>query len=138
MKILWLYKHSDAYTLDKWLHLEYVRYLKRHPGIEIIAYGPNVIENYPDLAPIAYDSTKTLAEIANQFPFDVIIVNTKSRMFDYYSPKQEDARGCWLPRDFKSYPRFKVMIEEDYHYEPNDDWYAEIGFNLMIQHYLRI
>lgn len=142
MKILWIYKWDPDYHFDHWFHLDFVRNIRKfNPEHEIIAYGERVQEGYPDLAPIKYDRQKTLKQIHEQFAFDVVIVNTKSRCFDFYSPArypytEETRRGCNLPPDFAEYPTKRVMIEEDFHYETSADWYKEMNFCKVFQrHY---
>ena len=77
-----------------------------------------------------------MQDLKQEFDYDVIILNTKSRMFAYYNPHLEEADGCWFPKDFNNCKIPKIMIEEDYHYEKNDNWYLEVGIDLMLQrHY---
>lgn len=136
-RILWLYQYEPRYNFDDWFHMRYVEYLTKHPGIEIYAYGPRIDEGYPKLAISAYSKTKLLEHIYQEFPFDLVIANTKSRMFAYYSPNTKRAEGCWLPDDFKTFPKPKIMIEEDFHYEENDVWYQEVGFDLLMNRHYR-
>jgi len=133
MKILWIYKYDPEYNLDKWFHLEYARSIKRQ-GVDIVAYGPRIHEAYPDLVQIRYSPEMTWKELLNRTSSDIVILNTKSRMFEYYSPHTEEQSGCILPKGFnesKDIP--KIMIEEDYHYEKNDDWYSDAGIDLILQ-----
>jgi len=136
MKILWLYKYDASYNFDKWFHLEYVRWMKNN-GYDIVAYGPGIHDAYPDIAVIPWDPNTTWDFLLTRLKPDVVILNTKSRMFDFYSPFTKTMKGCILPKGFiesKQIP--KVVIEEDYHYEDNDDWYLECGCDLLIQrHY---
>jgi len=136
IRILWLYQYASEYDFDKWLHMEYARFLKNYSGIDLIAYGPKLHEGYADLTPIPYIENLTLSNIRSRFNFDVIICNTKSRQFNRYSPKlwnEGKKFFCYLPRDFKDFNCPKVMIEEDYHYELNDVWYKKMGFGLLLQ-----
>ena len=143
LRILWLYRYTIYYDFDKWLHMEFVKSLKRTPGIDVLSYGFNLETGYPKLAPIDYNEDITLEKLHECFPFDVIICNTKSRMMEDYLPpnypfsdKGSYIKNCWLPKDFKTFDCPKVMIEEDYHYELNDNWYDEYGFDLILQrHY---
>jgi len=143
LKILWLYRYAPHYDFDKWLHMEFAKAIKEHDGIDLMAYGLNLHQGYPDLAPISYNKHITLQKIHECFPFDVIICNTKSRMFENYLPPNypfSTQKGYevnpWLPSDFKDWECPKIMIEEDYHYELNDDWYFKNRFDLILQrHY---
>jgi hypothetical protein len=135
MKILWLYKYSASYNLDKWFHLEYVRWMKNN-GYNIVAYGPGIHEAYPDIAPLAYSELLLSHHLKEILKPDICILNTKSRMFEYYSPHTNVATGCILPNDFKDWNIPKVVIEEDAHYEKNGEWYQEVGIDLLLQrHY---
>lgn len=137
MKILWIYKYDHTYDFDCWLHLKYVEYLQSYSGIEIVAWGPRIQEHYKHLAPFTYSPTMTIEELYKNFKFDVIILNTKSRMFEYYMPKEPKKNVCWLPQDFSTFNKVpKIMIEEDYHYETSDAWYEEVGISLILhRHY---
>ena len=136
MKILWIYKYSASYNLDKWFHLEYVRWMKNN-GYDIVAYGPGIHEAYPDIALLDYRSNHTWEFILDTLKPDVCILNTKSRMFDYYSPHTNVATGCILPVGFCDSKRIpKIVIEEDAQYEKDGKWYQEVGINLLLQrHY---
>jgi hypothetical protein len=136
MKILWIYKYSASYNLDKWFHLEYVRWMKNN-GYDIVAYGPGIHEVYPDIAPLAYVENTRWDSLLDILKPDVCILNTKSRMFEHYSPHTGSALGCILPIGFETSKRIpKVMIEEDAHYEKNGKWYQEVGIDLLLQrHY---
>lgn len=136
MKILWIYKYSAIYNLDKWFHLEYVRWMKNN-NYQIIAYGPGIHEAYPDIAPLAYDEKRDWKNLLSILNPDVCILNTKSRMFEHYSPHTNTAFGCILPWGFASSKQIpKVVIEEDAHYEKDGVWYKEVGIDLILQrHY---
>ncbi len=136
-KILWLYKFLPLYDFDNFLHMKFVETLSRYPEIELFAYGPDLNIGYPNVAPIEYKKELTLHQLRDIFKFDVIIVNTKSRCFDYYDPKQNRAEGCWFPEDFKDWKYTKkIVIEEDAHYEKDGKWYQEMGIDLILQrHY---
>jgi hypothetical protein len=137
MKILWLYKYLEEYNFDNWLHTKYVENLAKHPGVEIVCYGPGMHICNPELTPIQYRQDMDIYELCNQLNPDYIICNTKSRMFMHYSPHKKEAEGLWLPIQFPAFNRIpKIMIEEDYHYEIDDSWYKDQGFNLILQrHY---
>jgi hypothetical protein len=116
--------------------MSFAKFIASYPGIYLQAYGPNLHLGYPLITLIEYNPKYTLNELKKCFNFDIIIINTKSRCFDYYSPHAKESRGCWLPSDFKSFDCPKIIIEEDYHYETDDKWYQEIGINLILQrHY---
>jgi spore maturation protein CgeB len=136
MKILWLYKYDSAYNFDKWLHMEFVRTLSKCPGVEVIAYGYNLEKGYPDLCPFPFNPSMSMEDLKKSFDYDVVILNTKSRAFLTYHPTHNFNYKCWLPGDFRTIQVPKICIEEDYHYEKNDFWYYDMGFNLLIQrHY---
>jgi len=132
MKILWLYKYSDKYNFDHWFHMDFVKSM-RNNGVDIWAYGPELHVEYSELCISQYYKNINLSHIYELFNFDVIVLNTKSRMFDYYNPHTDESRDCWLPMDLNYYPKPKVVLEEDYHYEKNDNWYKEIRSSLVIQ-----
>jgi hypothetical protein len=140
MRILWLYKYIEYYNFDHFLHMSFVQAMKGNPDATIFAYGPGLIDAYPDVTPIPYSPTLSLEKLHEQLAFDIVVVNTKSRCFDYYNPKVKRAEGCWLPPDFNAWKKTKkVVIEEDYHYETDDLWYQEVGINLILQrHYSQV
>lgn len=137
MKILWLYRYVKDYDFDNWLHMKFAEYIAKHSANELIAYGPGLEEEYSSLVKIKYDSLITMKDLYSEFKFDVVILNTKSRMFGYYNPHTDDARDCWLPEDFSKFNKApKIVLEEDYHYEKNDNWYVENNIDLILQrHY---
>jgi spore maturation protein CgeB len=107
-------------------------------GYDIVAYGPGLQEEYSDIAPIAYvpPSRMTWDILLDQIQPDVAILNTRSRAWDYYNPFTGEMRGCWLPRGFESKRIPKVLIDEDSHYEKDDNWVFESNFQLTFQrHY---
>ena len=140
MKILWLYMFKANYNFDSWLHMDVVRYLKTHPGVEIMAYGPGLRNAYPTLTMLEYQPTYTMQTLYENFEFDVVIVNTKSRCFDFYNPKTKQNSPTWLPADFIHWKKTpKIVIEEDYHYETEDHWYKEMNVDLILQrHYSQV
>lgn len=133
MKILWLYKYLYSYDFDDWLHMKFAEKIDDTEGFELRAYGPDIHRAYPNLCILPYDSKVSLAALHERFAFDIVIANTKSRMFEYYDPHKEQAIRCWLPSDFRKWRGKKVMLEEDYHYEKNDSWYIEMNFSLILQ-----
>lgn len=141
MKILWLYKYMKEYDFDHHLHMTFAKYIATFPGISLKAYGPALHIGYPRITLTEYDSNHTLKDLHQVFDFDVVIINTKSRCFESYcpplaNPNKAIAKGCWLPSDFKTFKCPKIVLEEDYHYEINDDWYKDVGINLILQrHY---
>jgi len=137
MKILWLYKYVADYDFDNWLHMRFAQSVARHQDVSLMAYGPNLHVKYDDVVLLEYNQQTTLHQIRDVFKFDVIIVNTKSRCFDYYNPTTSEERGLWLPKDFGNWHGTpKIMLEEDYHYEKDDTWYKRMKFDLILQrHY---
>lgn len=137
MKILFLYKYLSEYNLDEHLHLEFVKYFKNTEH-QVDCYGPNIKKAYPEICSTEYDANLTLADLRKNFNFDVIICITKARMFMDYSPptRANYMKGCILPSDFKTINVPKIVLEEDYHYEINDDWYFEQGIDLIMNRHL--
>ncbi len=141
MRILWFYKYFKKFNTDHWLHMDFARYINNTPGIELQAYGPDLHLSHPDIVSTQYNEDITMEQLKQKFNFDVIILNTKSRMFSNYWPllhpsnlqKTEIAQGCWLPKDFDTFDCPKIMLDEDYHYELNDDWYYDRGIKLILQ-----
>lgn len=137
MKILWLYQYMPLYNFDCHLHMDFANVISCYPGVELWAYGPMIQEGYPGLSLIKYDPKRTMQELHDMFHFDVVIVNTKSRCFSFYNPKTGVEEGMWLPPGFAEWGTTKkIMMEEDYHYEKNDEWYFQMKFDLILQrHY---
>jgi len=144
MKFLFLYKFDPNYHFDKYFHLDLVKHYTK-AGHKSMCYGPKIHEAYPEECIQEFNPNTTLTELYEKFPFDVVICLTQSRMFDYYRPvkvipiQPEKKEGCWLPKDFQVWVGRKVVLEEDYHYEDNNDWYKEMGINLVLQrHYSNV
>lgn len=134
MKILWLYRYIREYDFDNWLHMKFAEYLSTYPDVQLVAYGPDLHHEYNKLVKLKYLPLLHLKDIYAELRPDVVILNTKSRMFNYYNPHKDEARDCWLPNDFKEFKQIpKIVLEEDYHYEKNDDWYRENGIDLILQ-----
>lgn len=133
MKILWFYKYIADYDFDNWLHLKFVEVLKQHPGVELLAYGPGISEGYPHLTTLPYDKNITIDDIKKHFNFDAIILNTKSRMFMDYNPHRGIAKDEWLPKGWALIDVPKIVLEEDYHYEKDDEWYKQNRVDLILQ-----
>lgn len=142
MKILWFYQYIEQYNYDHWFRMDFTETVGKYPGIDLKIYGLRLYEQYPKIS-ISYHEDKLLSDIKKEFDFDIIISNTKSRMFKIYFPPllhKGDEKlpiGCILPKDFAKWNKTpKISLEEDYHYELNDDWYVENGIDLMLQrHY---
>jgi len=98
MKILWFYRYAVRYNFDSWLHLDYVKYLATRSDIQIKVYGHDLEYAVPDLVVRQYDDRWLLKDLYDLYKFDVIICNTKSRMFSYYSPYKEESSGWRLPK----------------------------------------
>ena len=140
MRILWLYRYANWYNFDHWFHMDFARILKNTKGIDLVGYGLDLEKGYPNLA-FPYNKNLTMEDLKKELNFDIAIINTMSRMFEKYTPPrlegQELRYNCWLPEDFASFKKTpKIVIEEDYHYQDNDDWYYENGIDLILQrHY---
>jgi hypothetical protein len=80
-----------------------------------------------------YDERITIEDIRRHFDFDVVIMNTKSRMFMHYNPHRDQADGFWVPAGTERVDRPRIVIEEDYHYEKSDLWYRENRIDLILQ-----
>ena len=131
MRILWLYRYAKNYSFDNWFHLHLVEQMIEQ-GINIKCYGPAMQEYNSKILTSEYHNNITLAGIHKVYPFDVVICNTKSRMFAYHSPHKSER--CWLPKDFATFNTKRVMIEEDYHYETEDSFYKQFDLTLQ-RHY---
>jgi len=140
MKILWLDHASRAGRHDKWLHLEFAKYLKRYVT-NVFFYAPRMKEVEPQFTPIKYDKKLLMKDIVSKLGIDLIIMDTRSAMFDNYFPvaiypNHAGKSSCWLPEDFREVKTPKICIEEDYHYEYTDRWYEEMGIRAIFQkHY---
>jgi len=144
VKILWLYKYDSAYNFDHWFHMDMVKAIRKE-GHDCWAYGPKIDIGYASLALTSYNQFITMEDLHSSFQFDIAIVVTQSRMFSYYRPalvqpiQPERKEGCWLPKDFSTWPGKKVVLEEDYHYEDNNNWYQEMNIDLVLQrHYSNV
>jgi len=142
MKILFLYQYIPSYHFDHYLHTDDAIAMNRVEGVEVKGYGLRLEEAYPNFA-IPYEKEKTFADIKKEFNFDIILICTKERCFDYYLPphfgKEEQRGNCWLPSDFKDIKVPKICFEEDYHYEADDNWFIENNIDLIIQrHYSNV
>jgi hypothetical protein len=105
----------------------------KNNGYDIVVYGPGTHEAYPDISPLAYSKLLVSHHLREIFKPDVCILNTKSRMFEHYSPHTNSALGCILPEDFKDWGIPKIVIEEDAHYEKDGQWYQDMGIDLLLQ-----
>lgn len=142
MKILFFYRFTEEYNFDHWLHMDFAEWLRVYSGAHVKCYGHRLHEVYPKFVAMPWDEKITMQDIHKEYPFDVVILNTKSRMFVRYLPpinpdnQPHSFSPTWLPSDFASYDCPKVMIEEDYHWETDDDWYYDNGIKLILQrHY---
>jgi len=150
IKILWLYRFAENFNFDHFLHLDFAKTISKHEKIELKTYGIGLEKAYPELMVMPYDKKIGMYDLKKEFDFDVIIINTKSRMFENYMPprryndkdytmlKVEIRENCWLPKDFRKINTtvMKIVLEEDYHWEENDSWYREMGIHLILQrHY---
>ena len=133
MRIVWFYKYLPQYDYDNWLHLKFVEVLRKYPGVEVLTYGPDIHKGYPHLTTLPYDEKITIDDLEKHFQFDAMIMNTKSRMFMDYNPHKKLASGEWLPKGYNRKDKPRVMIEEDYHYETDDEWYKQNRIDLILQ-----
>lgn len=132
IRCLWLYRYSVNYNFDHWFHLSLVRHMKQL-GYDVIAYGPEIEKEYNDLLLVKYSPNISWDNLLDIVKPDVAILNTRSRAFDYYSPFTGEMRGCWLPKGFESTRIPKVLIDEDSHYEKDDNWVFNSNFQLTLQ-----
>ena len=148
IKILWLYRYAENFNFDHFLHMDFANAISKHPEIELKTYGLGLEKTYPELQLTLYDKKLKMTDLKTMFDFDVVIANTKSRMFENYMPPRryndldyadlnaEIRENCWLPSDFRELEAYKIMLEEDYHWEDNDSWYRSNRFSLILQrHY---
>lgn len=134
MKILWIYAYDPHYDMDDWFHLKFAKAISEYPNVELFLYGYQCHLKNPELVNLLWDKNITMKDIKCIYGnIDVIILNTKSRMFKYYNPFTKIAKDCFLPKDFNSCKIPKIVIEEDYHWEKNDNWYKEVGVDLILQ-----
>lgn len=137
MKILYLFHFKKHNNYDHYLNIDFANYIRCFPGVELLGYGLDLDQFDRNFAPMSYDNRIRLSDIYQQFKFDVIIANTKGRCFEYYNPHNNELNHMCLPKDFASWNQTpKIIFEEDYHYEKNDEWYQEMKFDLILQrHY---
>jgi hypothetical protein len=138
IKILWLYKYLPNYDFDNWLHMKFAEAIREHSDLfEIECYGPDIHIGYPHMTKWRYDESITMDKLRKDFKYDIVIANTKSRMYFNYDPYNKIADGDWTPKGFDTCSAPKVMIEEDAHYEKSGDWYQQHKYNLIMQrHYI--
>jgi len=142
MKILWFYCYDPRHNYDHWLHMGFAESLKIYSGAQVKCYGHRLHEVYPEFVVMPWKETITMKDIKKEFDFDIVILNTKSRMFTAYIPPIKPGNlphshsPTWMPKDFNEYNCPKVVIEEDYHWETDDDWYAKVNIDLIIQRHL--
>ncbi len=138
IKILWLYKYLPNYDFDNWLHMKFAEAIKNHSDLfDMQCYGPDIHIGYPHMTKWIYNKSISMDKLREDFKYDVVIANTKSRMYFNYDPYRKVADGDWTPKGFADCSVPKIMLEEDAHYEKdNDVWYRSHKFDLMIQrHY---
>lgn len=140
MNILWLYRYEKSYNFDHWFHMDFAKVISKYPGTTLMAYGPELDKKYPELVVLTYRPDITLEVLHRTYPFDVVIMNTKSRMFFDYNPplvtkKEEDPAKQWLPNDIRTFGAPVIMLEEDYHYEIGDSWYQNYANLVIHRHY---
>lgn len=137
MKILYLFHFKRHNNYDHYLNVDFANYMRCYPGIDLLGYGLDLDQFDKNLAPISYQTRITMDDLYRQFPFDVVIVNTKGRCFEYYNPHGDEARNMCLPQGFDQWDKTpKLIFEEDYHYEKNDEWYQKMRFDAILQrHY---
>lgn len=140
MRILWLDWPGRYNRFDNWLYAKFAEELEKNVDA-LYFYTPEYHKFNPALTPIPYDVNLPMQEIVKQLKIDVIIMDTRSAMYDDYlpaslSPDSKDKGICWLPKDFAKTKAYKVCLEMDFHYESSHDWYKEMGIQLMLQrHY---
>ena len=137
MNILFLHRYIPEYSFDEWLNAKWIESIERIGYCGIKAYGPIMFDAFPHIS-IRYSPGLTLSDIYNNYRYDVIIVNTRSRCFLNYNPKVDLAEDCWLPSDFKTYRKEipRIILDQDSHYEKDGKWLQDMGFNLILQrHY---
>lgn len=136
MKFLYLYRYEPCYAFDGYFHADMVRHFNK-AGHESFVYGPEMHTKYADITIKNYKDSITLEELHEIFPFDVIICGTQSRMYFNYRPPlvppigKTIREGYWVPKDFNSWKGPKIVLDEDTHYENNNDWYRETGINIV-------
>ena len=134
MKPLLLYRDHPDYRYDDWLHMKFAVQIPN-----IVCYGPNLHLEYYQHVPLKYNPEHSLKYILQQTGCDVILIMTKSRTYSYYTPIGKypnvdvSQNISWLPQDFYSVQIPKIVLEEDYHYEIDDEWYRYNGITLILQ-----
>jgi hypothetical protein len=125
----------EFYRYDAHIRSDFIRDLPKYTDCQVVMYGLNAHKAYPENTPIEFSERITYFELLTSLRPDVVIIAQKSRMFKDYHPNS-DKNVSWLPYGFKDSMIPKIVIEEDYHYEINDNWYVENNVNLILQrHY---
>ena len=136
MRILYLYQDIPAYGYDRWLREHFILQISKYrPNYKVLMYGPGVHKVYPKFCAMPYEEKCTFKKLQKLYRFDVVLIAQKSRMHIVYYPDREE-NETWLFQDFSELNVPKIVIEEDYHYERDDEWYVQNGINLILQrHY---
>jgi hypothetical protein len=135
MKILWFWRYNRYYNKDERLHTDFARIISQDKNIELKMYGPYLEDIAKDLIVMPFNLNIVMDDILKKFKPDVIILNTKCRMFWSYTANVEES-SSWLPFGWHTVDVPKIMIEEDYHYINDDNWYKNHNINMILQrHY---
>jgi uncharacterized protein YkvS len=126
LKILWLFKYNPVWNYNHWFHMDFAFELAKRQEIIVKTYGLNMSTGYPQLDLRTWGANIKLQQLKDEFDFDVIIMDGKSRMEMY-------KEVLWLPRDFDTFNKTpKIMLEGDYHNHQYHQWYAERGVNIIL------
>ena len=127
MKILILYRYTKNKSFNHFCNVDLYQYLNQLPNTTAKFYGVDVDQIYPDMCLTKYDSNLTMQNLHNRYDFDVLIVAGRNRTF-FTSYEKES----WLPKDFKTFNCFKILIEPDYHKYRKDNWVKDNNINLIL------
>ncbi len=136
MKILWFYRYNRYYNKDEELHAGFIKAVSQHPDVEVKVYGPYLEDVLPELLVKTYKQSEHIDDVTKDFKPDVILMTTKSRMFKDYNPHNGEESTCWLPYEWNTLQVPRVILEEDFFYERNDDWYFKNNIAIILnRHY---
>ncbi len=110
MRVLYLYRCSNKWSYNHWINLDFIIDFSNIRGVELKTYGPNMHKKMKDKNLIQYNNNLTMRKIQTIWPFDVILIGHRNRMF--FTTKEKKS---WLPIDFKNINVPKIMLEPDYH-----------------------
>ena len=130
MKILFLYRYHAQNAYNSQIHMDWLINANEIPDISVKLYGYNLTGNCDNVL-MKYDSTITLDYISKIYNYDVIVFNCANRRFTDATNK-----ATWLPKDFNTINKPKVLIEADFFKFRKDPWIKQANFDMVLHRHL--